>query len=108
MTNHSEECGWVLKTPYSTNLENIKWPKTFEEIEQKLKILSKAKFGYIPYVMLQPCMQNRREYKVVAINGTACYVSKVYHPEKGNAFSVEPHEALFSFVESSIRKVKKG
>lgn len=85
----------------------MKWPKSFEDVIEGLHLMSGKFFGQIPYVMLQPCMKNRLEYKVICINGEAQYVSNIKR-STGTSFSSHPHEALFQFAEDAILRAKNS
>jgi hypothetical protein len=49
---------------------------TYEELLGKLDFYSGNFFGIYPYVMLQPYLYNRKEYKVTLYNGKALYICK--------------------------------
>jgi hypothetical protein len=107
-----ENNGWVLKAPYTTNSHYIRYPKNFENVVQYIKNANRDLFETMPYVMLQPCMQNRKEYKVVLFNQEVQYLS--YNPKKGSSisggtksFSKPPHEELFSFAAEVVQDLKK-
>jgi hypothetical protein len=108
MEQNEEGCGWVVKAPYTTNSEFVRFPKTLEQIKQHLCIAKNKYFGSIPYMLLQPCMENRKEYKVVVLNENPVYVS--YNPKnsgsKCKSFSKSPHEELFQFARSAVQKLK--
>jgi len=70
-------CGWVIKAPFTTNCEAVKFPKSFDSMQQYMRILSRKYFGHIPYLMIQPCMYNRKEYKVVALNNVPTYIASI-------------------------------
>lgn len=62
----------------------------------------------IPYMMLQPTMANRMEYKVVCLGGKACFIARTGSRGSGrNAFSfgTPPHSRLFAFAEASIQRI---
>jgi hypothetical protein len=50
--------------------------------------------------MIQPRLRNRREYKVILLNGKYKYSTG---PSKGKAFSVPPHRDLISFAERAVQ-----
>jgi len=68
LVNCNEEgCGWVVKLPFVTN-QIVKGLKTKADVIKKLhSIFNKDNQGIYPYAMIQPCMKNRKEYKVVYI-----------------------------------------
>ena len=89
---HDEGFGWVLKAPYTTNKSCRHFCPTIEEVLNKIRLIGRrygpiqykvASLGkvlsdyrdrahpIIPYLMIQPCMRNTMEYKVVLLNGEA-------------------------------------
>jgi len=71
---HNEGEGWVVKHPFVTMREGLKWSRTQDNVLQCLAI-STAKFGgRIPYTMIQPRLINRKEYKVVVLDGEASHI----------------------------------
>jgi hypothetical protein len=95
-----------LKTPFTTNRQNIKYPQSVDEIITRVVGLSEKFIDVIPYVMLQPCMANKREYKVVCLGGVPQYVASINRPSSGPSFSAFPHARLFSFADSAIQRAK--
>lgn len=96
--NH-EGCGWVVKPPFCTNGEGLKFCKTVEKVIQALKLLSRticSRKG-IPYLLLQPCLDNRKEYKVVCLNGHPKYISNHSRGSKGRKFCNEEEVKAFAF-----------
>jgi hypothetical protein len=67
-TNEENGCGWVIKAPFTTNSESVRYPKSFEAMQGFMRSLSSKYYGHLPYLMIQPCMYNRREVKIVALN----------------------------------------
>lgn len=58
--------------------------------------------------MLQACMKNKREYKVVVIQGIPQYVSKIEKRSSGESFSAYPHTTLFNFATAAIQRTKQN
>ena len=55
------------------------------------------------YAILQNRLCNRKEYRVVLLNGKASHLANVgYNPSPQKAFSRHPHTELFSFAEQSL------
>jgi hypothetical protein len=83
MKANDEGCGWILKAPFVTNSMHFQSFFTEpEEILWRLELVSKAVFEVrkcyiIPYMILQPRMLNRKEYKVVLLNGKASHIAVV-------------------------------
>ncbi len=93
----------MVKAPFTTNCAWRKFCTGFPEVMRALRAASKE-YGILPYVMLQPRMFNRKEYKVIVINGTASYVSHCTLT-CGRAFSESPHTSLFNFAERAVSEL---
>ena len=72
---NTEGRGWILKTPFSTNRDYMRRCKGVESIFNSLASLRSELLGQIPYVMLQACMKNVIEAKVVVLNKVPKYVN---------------------------------
>ena len=61
-------------------------------------------------MLLQPCMENRKEYKIVVFDGKPMYVS--YNPKdsgaKRKAFSKAPHTELLAFAGIAVQRLKQN
>ncbi len=53
--------------PYTTNREFVKYAKTAEDILRYVLLAREIYGTRVPYAMIQPCLQNKKEYKVVAL-----------------------------------------
>ncbi len=93
--NH-EGCGYVLKMPYTTNSAFVRYPNCLSDILKSFKVCCKRYASYMPYVMLQPCMCNNKENKVVVVAGKALYVSENKN-KSGRQYSFDDHSDLFIF-----------
>jgi hypothetical protein len=100
VSKHEEGNGWVLKLPFTTNAEGIKFCKSPQAIIDEADRHAKN-FGHrMSYSLLQPCLANRKEYKVVIVDGRASYVADINQRSTvGKAFSVSPHSELKIFAE---------
>lgn len=74
-----ESGGWVVKLPYSTNniglkiIESGGFVEVYAAIYQHLK-----EYGdVIPYTMLQPKLDNKKEYKFVFVDGQFQYQTSI-------------------------------
>jgi hypothetical protein len=103
MLRIDEGKGWVVKMPYVTNTK-VKFCRTFEQVLNALDLIFNK--GFAPYAMLQACMINRREYKVVCLNSEPIYIAHIKTFRSGKSFSTEPHTLLFEFVRSAIQSIK--
>jgi len=101
-SSHDEKHGWIVKLPFTTNSEGISFCKTTVDVLAAAQ--SKYdKFGHrIPYAILQPCLANRKEYKVVLLGGEALYVANIsQHEGLGAPFSSSPHNELKLLAEQA-------
>ena len=101
LIHNNEGHGWVLKTPFSTNRRHISWPKSYEEVMECLVAKGNLLYGHIPYIMLQACMANKKEYKIVVLNKVARYVA-YNHCRQGKAYSFYPHEDILNFATHAV------
>jgi hypothetical protein len=109
MDDTQGEDGWVVKAPYETNSQIIKFCKTKAAVAATLKSLSISLSGCIPYLMVQPCLVNRTEYKVVLLAGVAAYVASINqkgHGFNNKSFSKSPHTAIKRFAESAVKMLQ--
>ena len=68
---------------------------------------NQRKFECMPYVLIQACMVNRKEYKVVCLDSETQYVANIQtFAGMGSKFSSPPHVVLFEFVRNAIRALK--
>ena len=112
LESHNEGRGWVVKFPFVTVREGLKFCKTERDVMHALDV-SAGKFGgRIPYAMVQPCLINRKEYKVVVLNGKASHVLPQdagvrVGSKAAKAFSAFPHTDLFRFAEMAVAMLGK-
>jgi hypothetical protein len=98
--SNDEGCGWVLKLPFTTNGEGLKFCKTPADVIKQAR-KNAADFGHrMSYSMLQPCLANRKEYKVAVVDGKATFVADIQQRASlGQPFSQAPHTELKAFAE---------
>ena len=112
MTNNEENnCGWVIKAPFTTNCESVRFPKSFDSMKFYMGVLSRKYFGHIPYLMIQPCMYNRREYKVVSLNNVPTYVATIATGKNKKSIggvnkSFASTDELLSFAAEAIERFR--
>lgn len=100
-----EGCGWIVKPPFVTCGNHFKMfqcqTKLLDHLE---KFFTDDIHCIFPYTMIQPCMQNRREYKVIYIPSkqTQYIVPRSARCGHGTSFSSRPHTRLFDFVRRSV------
>ena len=103
---NNEGCGWVLKAPFTTNSEHVRFPKSFDALMECLMTCSRDQSRF-PYIIIQPCLYNRKEMKVVCFGGKPLYVSKSSAKRSSDgtnrSISIKPHGKLFEFVENAMQ-----
>ena len=106
---HNEGCGWVVKLPFVTVREGLKFCKTYMDVCKALDFATGKFGGRIPYAMVQPCLANRKEYKVVVLNGKASHILPQDAGVRvgGKSFSSFPHKDLFKFAEMAVEILSK-
>jgi hypothetical protein len=76
-TNEENGCGWVIKAPFTTNCESVRYAKTYADVVKYMRSLSKLYLGNVPYLMIQPCMYNRCEVKIVVLKNQPLYKASI-------------------------------
>ena len=111
METNNEGSGWIVKAPFTTNGAYVKYAKSVNRVLFWLKSAGENLFGSIPYVMVQACMYNRKEYKIIALGGEPLYVSNIAgHGSKcssdgiNKAFSLSPHVEIMNFASAAINR----
>ena len=105
MTEVEEGSGFVLKLPFTTNSQAIKYPKTLEGIRSAVSQFYRNFKNKIHYAILQPCLANRKEFNKhvfhngrfshVAVNDKEATPSKVFEdPASRQRFAEECLAAL--------------
>lgn len=99
-------CKWVLKFPFMTNGNNIKYCKDFESLTDRILECNDEDFDNglsVPYGLVQPCLTNGKEYKIIVLDGKA-----IFHTVKNNGQSkaFSDTETLYEFAETSLRILK--
>ena len=102
----NEDCGWIVKLPFVTNRK----PFTTKSVDRMCKYLYNWVFKsesarVYPYIMIQPCLSNKREYKVIIIpSQNITYIANV--KGRGNAYSIAPHERILNFAMETVQYFK--
>lgn len=90
LREHTEGCGWVVKPPFCTNCEGVTFCKTAEDVYGVLHSMEETFFERdLPYLMVQPTLVNRKEYKVVCLKRVPKYISMHSRSGTGTAFGNE-------------------
>jgi hypothetical protein len=109
LNENNEGNGWVVKHPFVTVHEGMKFCTTHDQIRERLAVVSSLFAGRLPYTMIQPKLSNRKEYKVIVLNGIASHIL----PQKANGISCpglafSSKKELFLFAESAVRCLKQN
>jgi len=56
---HNEGNGWIVKLPFVTNREGIRFCKSKHSVVTAIEFMADSFEGRIPYCMVQPCLANR-------------------------------------------------
>lgn len=111
MAKTNSEQGWVVKMPYTTNCEYMKICRDLAEVIDALKAACSIYFGRVDYAMIQPCMRNRREYKIVMFNKKPQYIAGIsQHPASSRAFIGAKDGSnywIFKFAENAVSELEK-
>jgi hypothetical protein len=101
-TLHDEGNGWVVKLPFTTNAEGLTFCKNEGDIIDAIDRKSSQFQDRMSYAMVQPCLANRKEYKIVVLGGSAKYVADISQ-RKGLrvSFSEAPHHAIKCLAEQA-------
>jgi hypothetical protein len=85
MKQHDYDCGWFLKAPYTANnlfYRGHSFPD-FKSVLEEINSAFKRGVGDVfPYLLLQPTIPNRREYKVIIHDGECKY----FHQRGANSY----------------------
>jgi len=109
--NEENGCGWVIKGPFTTNSQCIKFVHSIDEMKDSMRILSEKYFGNLPYLMIQPCMYNRKECKVVVLNNTPVFraaISTGSHNKSKNGINKKFAEEieLLQFAQTALERFR--
>ena len=74
-----------------------------------MKTLSCKYFPHLPYLIIQPCMMNRRENKVVLLNGEATYIASIStgsnkRSSGGTNKQFGDYDSLLQFANEAVRR----
>ena len=103
--NNEEENGWIVKLPFTTNQIYKKKDSVntlFEYIGTLIEKVKKA----IPYIFIQACLQNRKEWKVICYNGIPQHIlikksSRKCTAEVGNIKDITFKNELMDFARNA-------
>jgi len=100
--------GVVIKHPFVTNSKQGQGIFFCEIEEVFIRYLNKAAFAAslrnLPYLMLQPILDNMKEYKIVVLNGVVAYIARNPHSHN-RAWKFSTPTELFRFAEAAVREL---
>ena len=113
LENEENKCGWVIKAPFTTNCESVRFPKTFDEMKKFMRSLSKKYVGHLPYLMIQPCVYNRKEVKIVVLNNQPLYragisTGKQQRSKTGINKVFSNDDELLAFASEAVAKLRES
>ena len=91
LESNDEGKGWVIKHPFVTMREGLKWCALPDHVFENLARATATFGGRLPYTMVQPRLMNRKEYKVVVLGGQASHII----PQCANGIVCEGKEFQF-------------
>ena len=113
-SQYNEGYGWVVKAPFTTNCSCRYFAKSPENV---ITYLEKICLEYgpnesrghslIPYVLIQPCMKNMKEYKVLVFDAKPLYVLSSKSGKRRIAFC-DKDEDLLTFARDAVEILKKN
>jgi hypothetical protein len=95
LAQNNEGKGWIVKLPFVTNGDRLCRCKSVAAVHSTIERFV-AECHNIPYCMVQPCLANGIEYKVVFLEGRYSHVLIPHKKMKGLWCSLEL--CLFSFA----------
>lgn len=99
-------CGWVVKPPYCTNSEGYRSCSTREQLVEIIRT-SARRFGHrFDYLIVQPCLENKKEYKVVLLGGKTQYISN--HSKAGKGRSFADKKSIEEFAQRAADALKSA
>jgi len=95
--DHDYGAGWYIKVPYTANglhYHNRSYNNLAEIIKEVNSAIGKNLKEIFPYLLLQPTIPNKKEYKVIMFDGIPQYfhqrnASLYYSPRHGSDAAVE-------------------
>jgi hypothetical protein len=99
--------GFVVKLPFTTNCQSIRFCNTYNDVLDVICYFNLLEINGgddIPYALIQPRLKNRREEKIILLNGVA--VTRFTKNKSGKSFLSKNN--LFHFAELAIKSLKKN
>lgn len=106
MSNNHEEKGWVLKLPYVTNKDGLKYVNGLPQLLAGIESHSEHYGRSVSYTMLQPRMCNAKEHKLVLFDGKFSHLMK--NASQGMSFitTQEQKERAVKFAEDCVQLLR--
>jgi hypothetical protein len=102
-----EPCKFVFKLPFTTNGQAIDYPTTYEEVLEAIQHMFNRFKGKIHYGLLQPCLKNRKEYKICFSNGQFLHENfEPNSPAGSKAFGTSDERKAFAEEIMNALKVR--
>ena len=82
--------GWVVKAPFTTNSHGVRFcsASSGDAVWRTIQALSTLMGSIVPYVILQPRLRNKKEYRFLCLDGKVVYkVLKNADSSKGTSFA---------------------
>jgi len=104
LMDNDEGHGWVVKMPFVTNRDKMHHCKTLEMVIHTIENYPISASG-IPYCMVQPRLENTKEYKLAFIGGT---FSHIIPHARGTGEGYCDENILRAFAEAAMSAIKSS
>jgi len=104
LTENDEGHGWIVKLPFVTNGDKMHTCKTLEMVVHTIENYPISASG-IPYCMVQPRLENTKEYKLVFVGET---FSHIIPNAKGTGEGFCDENLLKAFAVAAIVSIKSS
>ena len=95
---------WMMKLPFVSNGFHKSRVNSIDDIISKLEYYSNNFYGMYPYVMLQPYLTNKKEYKVAVFDGKPLYICK--STKRGSEKAFSNTTGRMKFAENAVSLLK--
>ena len=114
-SQNNEGFGWVVKAPFTTNSSCRFFASSHEKVISSLESIcvdygpnDERDHSLIPYVLIQPCMKNFKEYKVVVFNGEPLFVLPCKKLGKRCTSFCDDNQKLLDFAKSAVQTLTQN
>lgn len=105
--NSYEGRGWVFKYPYTTNCIGRFYHHDENSIFTRINTSNAVHFNRFPYALLQPCLKNKQEYKIVVRGYKSKYISNISQKAGERRAFGNKHE-LLNFAEEATFTLRRN